>query len=92
MSKPCDSCPFNDGFTASATEAQNLGCLPTRFDILGYKDGYDLNWHCHSNEKKVCAGFKEERNTETGKSLLYSVWYDWEKFQSLLKSVRNYLT
>lgn len=30
----CPGCPFNEGLTDEASQAQNYGCLPTAYDII----------------------------------------------------------
>lgn len=64
MCKMCKSCPFN--YTEESEYAQNTGCLPNRIEILKLKDETNNNWACHSNNKRICGGLSEERNTING--------------------------
>lgn len=60
----CLSCPF--ACTEESEQAQNYGCLPEPRDILKMKKETNQNWACHSNEKRMCQGFKtfvEESNS-----------------------------
>jgi hypothetical protein len=55
----CNSCPFNDGLTQEASYVQNMGCLPSSYDIINLKKETGHNWACHSNNEKICSGLKE---------------------------------
>lgn len=76
----CTACPFNDGVTEEATEAQNLGCLPSSWDIMEMKRKSGHNWACHDDESRICTGFchraKEEGLSVTSGNLIrYVTWY-----------------
>ncbi len=76
----CVSCPFNDGYTHSASEAQNLGCLPSPYDIIQMKKASGQNWACHDDESKVCAGLCHSAKDQgldlsQGGLIRYSSWY-----------------
>lgn len=53
----CKACPF--ALTDYSEKIQNLGCLPSSFEILQSKRNENKNWSCHENEKKICSGFVE---------------------------------
>mgnify|MGYP000875783840 FL=1 len=36
---------------------QNLGCLPTPYELIDFKREEDWNWECHEGTGKICAGF-----------------------------------
>ena len=61
----CNSCPFNH--TDEADYVQNMGCLPSPKDVLKIKDETGNNWACHTNNKRICEGLKEHRDTSIGK-------------------------
>lgn len=76
----CVSCPFNDGLTDEASQAQNYGCLPTAGDIVAMKRETGQNWACHSDESRVCSGLchsAKETGLDLGSGGLvrYSSWY-----------------
>jgi len=54
--KPCKGCPFNDGITEEATDAQNLGCLPSAYDILKILSDSGKHWACHGHSDLTCGG------------------------------------
>jgi len=47
-------CPFS--FTGESDYIQNLGCLPTPYDIVTMRVDYGKTWSCHSNPRKPCLG------------------------------------
>lgn len=51
----CITCPF--AFTEESEQAQNYGCLPTIGDIANMHIVHNINWACHYDADKVCAGF-----------------------------------
>lgn len=51
----CKACPFN--LTEESENAINLGCLPDISDIIQIKRETGLNWGCHQDSFKICAGF-----------------------------------
>lgn len=55
--KPCTTCPFNDGITDEASQAQNYGCLPTRFDMMKHFDQKGVSISCHNSAHKRCIGY-----------------------------------
>lgn len=76
----CTSCPFNDGLTDEASQAQNYGCLPTAGDILAMKRETGQNWACHSDESRVCSGLCHSAkdagvSLRSGGLVRYSSWY-----------------
>lgn len=58
QSKCCDgeesACPF--AFTDASEFVQNLGCLPTPYEIVVMRRDHGKTWACHSNPRKPCAG------------------------------------
>lgn len=58
------SCPFS--FTDESAFAQNIGCLPTPYEITVMRLQYGRTWACHSNTTKPCQGALNylERNGE----------------------------
>lgn len=78
----CNSCPFN--YCSDESEyAQNMGCLPAPVDVLKIKDETGHNWACHSNNKRICAGLSEHRDTSTGGLYLQPCsnhdWISWDE-------------
>ena len=76
----CASCPFNEGMTAEADQAQNYGCLPTSGDIIHMKKRSGQNWACHSDENSVCAGLCHQAKPNNldlseGGLIRYSSWF-----------------
>jgi GNAT superfamily N-acetyltransferase len=76
----CTSCPFNDGLTEEAAQAQNFGCLPTAHDIVVMKRQTGQNWACHDDESKACAGLCHGAkdagvDLSEGGLIRYSSWY-----------------
>lgn len=76
----CVSCPFNDGLTFAASEAQNYGCLPTAGEIVAMKRETGQNWACHDDESRVCSGLchvakDESLDLAQGGLIKYSTWY-----------------
>lgn len=76
----CVSCPFNEGMTAEADQAQNYGCLPTGYEIIQMKKRSGQNWACHSDENAVCAGLCHqakpyELDLSQGGLIRYSSWF-----------------
>lgn len=47
-------CPF--AHTEESDYIQNLGCLPTNYDIISMRYHYNKTWACHSNPSKPCLG------------------------------------
>lgn len=72
---PCSDCPFRDGETEGATMLQNLGCLPSKFDMVKIFDENGLVMSCHSNDKKPCSGLASVRNISGAKVKAYTDWY-----------------
>lgn len=92
----CVSCPFNDGFTFSASEAQNLGCLPTPYDIIQMKKSSGQNWACHDDETTLCAGLchqAKEANLDLtqGGLIRYSSWYHAGQNEAIEEARSGYL-
>lgn len=48
------ACPFS--FTEMSESVQNLGCLPTPFEIRNMRVVHGKTWACHENPTKPCAG------------------------------------
>lgn len=72
----CNGCPFNDGFTLEATQAQNWGCLPTQEDMVSKWDNEQVALSCHEHNNKPCKGLVNFRpEAAFGKVLSYSNWY-----------------
>ena len=71
----CKCCPFRDGENEEATLAQNLGCLPTKWQMIEEYDKHNVAISCHENQKMVCAGLSNVRNTENKPIKTYSDWY-----------------
>ena len=82
----CNTCPF--ALTEESEYVQNLGCLPTPFDIVQMKIKSGHNWGCHFNEEKICSGFSEyiketkpELDVNSGGLISYKKWYSYgEKY------------
>jgi hypothetical protein len=59
MKAPCCGCPFDYG--SPATElTQNLGCLPSPFEVRALCREAGTAWACHAAPAAVCAGYAEE--------------------------------
>lgn len=59
--KPCIACPFLDGSTHEATQAQNYGCLPTAQEMLQHFDQKGISISCHNRADRKCRGLLAER-------------------------------
>lgn len=51
----CPACPFSCSETAEY--AKGLGCLPEIYEVMNIKREFNLNWACHDDTSKICAGF-----------------------------------
>jgi hypothetical protein len=74
----CQTCPFSN--TEQAETALNLGCLPDEYEIMQLKKNSNVNWCCHMDESKMCAGFIQACKDaavdyKTGKLASYKKWY-----------------
>jgi len=74
--RPCIACPFRDGETLEATQAQNLGCLPSSNEMVKRFDERGESLSCHGNEDIACRGLSECRKTEGAKVIRHSAWYE----------------
>ena len=73
---PCNGCPFNDGITHEATQAQNYGCLPSSFDMVQHFDENGISISCHMRADRLCRGLAKVRPEATTKPIRdYSDWY-----------------
>lgn len=66
--------------TEESERVQNLGCLPSEWEIMNIKRGTGKNWACHYDETKLCAGFVEAAREagldyKTGGLASYERWY-----------------
>lgn len=48
------ACPFS--FTEQSEYVQNLGCLPTPYEIRNMRVVHGKTWACHENPSKPCTG------------------------------------
>jgi hypothetical protein len=76
----CPACPFNDGYTEPASQAQNWACLPEPGYLVQLKRRTGQNWACHDDEKRVCAGLchaakDASLDLSTGGLVRYATWY-----------------
>lgn len=74
----CPACPF--ACTEESEYAQNLGCLPSPYEIRQIKLKTGKNWACHDDETRICAGYVEmARETgldyRNGGLASYTRWY-----------------
>lgn len=51
----CQACPF--AMTEESEYANNLGCLPSVYDIFQLMRKHNSNWSCHEDDKKLCSGY-----------------------------------
>lgn len=75
----CVTCPFS--YNDEADQAQNYGCLPTRYDIIEMKEKSGHNWACHYDETVLCGGFarhlmenRPDLNVKEGGLISYDDW------------------
>lgn len=47
-------CPF--AYTESSEYAQNMGCLPTPYEIRNMRVNHGKSWACHKDPTKACTG------------------------------------
>lgn len=47
-------CPFS--FTEESDYIQNLGCLPSPYEIIKMRQDHGKTWACHSEPSKPCLG------------------------------------
>lgn len=72
----CNGCPFNDGITEEATQAQNWGCLPTKEMMVERFDSHRQAHSCHDADNKPCRGLCAIRPAATNAPVIaYSKWY-----------------
>lgn len=72
---PCISCPFNDGITQEATEAQNWACLPSASEMISTFDQSGIALSCHHDLLNACRGLAGCRETSGAAVLSYHAWY-----------------
>lgn len=71
----CEACPFREGESQAANEAQNYTCLPTAGDNLHMFDRVGVSISCHENGK-LCRGLLAERPAAKDRPVLtYERWY-----------------
>jgi len=71
----CLACPFRDGENEEATKLQNLGCLPSAFDMIEMFDEENISLSCHDNESIPCRGLSSVRGTQHSLLKTYTDWY-----------------
>lgn len=63
--------------------AQDIGCLPSKTEIIKLKDETENNWACHSNNKRICQGLAEHRDVTTGglhlEPCVNADWVSWKE-------------
>lgn len=73
----CEGCPFNDGDTLEATQAQNWGCLPSSQEMKENFDKLGIAHSCHEDENKPCVGLSVARPQALSAPIFkYSEWYN----------------
>lgn len=73
--KPCQACPFRDGETEEATQAQNLGCLPTQTEMIQGAEEHGQALSCHDNTRACQGLIQTNPKIATLPIKLYSNWY-----------------
>ncbi len=58
-SRACKACPFRDGETTEATQAQNYGCLPSSCEMIQAAKNRGLALSCHDDCTTACKGLVE---------------------------------
>lgn len=54
VNKEDSACPF--AFTDVSENVQNLGCLPTPYEIVQFRVKHGKTWACHEEPTKPCIG------------------------------------
>ena len=75
MNSPCIACPFRDGDTVQATQAQNWGCLPTSHRMVEMVEEEGVALSCHDDNQKACRGLVEVKPEAA--SLPVKSYEDW---------------
>jgi hypothetical protein len=75
----CECCPFNDGINEEATDSQDLGCLPSKFDMLNLLHNEEIALSCHDRQNIACRGLAKVANVRKARVWPYSNWFKGDK-------------
>lgn len=93
----CSACPFAG--SDESENVQNLGCLPSGYDILQMKRRSGHNWACHESKDgalKLCAGMAQTvheldlpLDVKVGGLISYSTWFHQGEEAALAEASRQ---
>lgn len=87
----CVTCPFSSN--DEAFDVQNLGCLPSAYDIVQLKEKTNQNWSCHGDSTVLCGGFaryvsekRPDLDVKTGGLINYDTYANHGEYVALLEA------
>lgn len=99
MNQSCTQCSKNGGcpfafYTEESNYIQNLGCLPTPYEIISMRQKHNKTWACHNNPSKPCLGainFQKEKGLpfDVVDKVLITEDSDWHKLLKITTNEQN---